>query len=94
MSKQKPGKPVSVERPPDGLWGSRLAKLRMDRGWSQTELAWRAQMNAGEVSKFETGSREPRVTALCRLCRALNVSADFLLGLADQPTPIETPEKK
>ncbi|MCC7014110.1 MAG: helix-turn-helix transcriptional regulator [Planctomycetes bacterium] len=76
-----------ADRAPDGLWGSRVASCRAAKGWNQTELAFHANMSAAEISRFENGAREPRVSGLVRLARALGVSADYLLGLSDDPAP-------
>ena len=79
--KAVPGKP---DAPPDGLWGGRLAAARAARGWTQTELAYHAGINAAEVSRYETGSRQPLASVLARLARALEVPSDYLLGLTDE----------
>lgn len=76
---------ASKEKPPDGLWGSRVRSAREAKGWNQTELAFYAEMSVAEISRFENGAREPRATGLVRLARALGVSSDYLLGLTDAP---------
>lgn len=37
---------------------------------------------------WEGGRRKPGADSLAALCRALDVSADYLLGLAPEPTPL------
>lgn len=71
-------------RPP-GLQGDRLVAARAVRGWTQTELAYHAEMNSTEVSRFERGIRQPVAPALSRLATALGCSSDYLLGLCDSP---------
>jgi len=44
----------------------------------------------GHISHFERGRRQPLVHNLVRLATALNVSTDFLLGLAPLTNPRTT----
>ena len=50
---------------------------------SQYALAKRLFMTQGVVNKYCTGKREPSLDVLIAICKELNVSADFLLGLTD-----------
>ena len=36
------------------------------------------------MSHYENGAREPGLDFVCRACRYFGVSADYLLGLADE----------
>ena len=67
--------------------GDRIREIREARGWSQNELAYRAQVWAADISAVECGHRDMRAPNLRRLCLALNVSADYLLGLSDHQAP-------
>lgn len=63
----------------------RLRSTRVVRGLTQEELA--KQMGWGErsnVSRLESGKHIPRADTLALLCRVLDVSADYLLGLRDE----------
>ncbi|PAT30975.1 XRE family transcriptional regulator [Vandammella animalimorsus] len=63
----------------DQALGQTLRKLRMERGWSQSELALRAQMDRNYLSLIELGRNSPSVRMLVRLCSALDVrTADVL----------------
>lgn len=68
--------------PPKHNLAARLKTARLKADLTQTELAAAAGCAQGNVSDYERGSVEPSVSVLCRLCRALGVSADTLLGLA------------
>jgi transcriptional regulator with XRE-family HTH domain len=57
--------------------GERLKRLRLDRGFSQRELA-APGVSYAYISRIEAGTRQPSVKALRRLAVKLNVSADFL----------------
>ena len=56
------------------------------RKLSQTELAEKARLQPSAISHFETGRRSPSFDNLRRLADALNVTTDYLLGRADEPT--------
>lgn len=53
--------------------------FREMRGWSQEELAERAEVHRTYVSQVERGLRNPTILIVARLARALKVSAADLL---------------
>ena len=59
----------------------RLRAARQRAGLNRKQLCAAARVNAGSVRKWELGEMAPRADSLKRLCRALDVSADWLLGL-------------
>ena len=62
--------------------GERLIAARERTGWTQEEVALRAQVPRQAISRLERGERSHvRSDVLGRLAIALEVSADFLLGL-------------
>ena len=66
----------------DQVLGQALRKLRTDKGWSQAELALRAEMNRNYLSLVELGRNSPSVRMLLRLCQALDVpAADVLVDV-------------
>lgn len=67
--------------PPTTL-GQRLRAARLAADLTQVELAAAAGLAQATVCDFEAGRSQPSAYSLCRLCRALGVSADTLLGLA------------
>lgn len=70
---------------------SRIYEIRMRRAWSQTELAERSGLSQNAISNYESGERQAGSAALAALSRALDCSADYLLGLTDDPTPHHVP---
>ena len=52
---------------------------------SQVELARATGLPPPSIAHFEGGSRKPSFDSLGKLATALNVSADYLLGLVDSP---------
>jgi transcriptional regulator with XRE-family HTH domain len=60
-------------------FGPRLRSLRERRGYSQADLAERAEMTQAAVSHLESGRRTPMMRTLYRLARALEVPVGDLL---------------
>ena len=73
------------------LFGQRLRETRKQRDLSQQELAARLGTAHGWISELEN-ARQTHVQAdtVYRLCEALSVSADYLMGLS--PKGISTPD--
>ena len=61
----------------------RLNEALIENGISQNALAQKIFMSQGVVNNYCTGKREPSLDVLIAICKELNVSADFLLGLTD-----------
>lgn len=61
--------------------GERVRMLRERAGLSQAELGNKAGINPNSISNWELGIAYPQYSGIKRLCRALNCSADELLGL-------------
>jgi len=62
-----------------------MSELRKARGLSQRAAAADLKISQALLSHYETGAREPGLGFVCRACRYYGVSADYLLGLADDP---------
>jgi transcriptional regulator with XRE-family HTH domain len=52
-----------------------------ERGWNQQELADAAGLTQGTVSKYLSGEREPKASALMSIAVALGVPIDQLVRL-------------
>jgi transcriptional regulator with XRE-family HTH domain len=59
----------------------RLSEARKRRGLAQCGLAVEAGIACSQISNYECGERLPSLENFFKLCVALNVSADELLGL-------------
>lgn len=59
--------------------GLRIAILRVEKGWSQAELAKRIGVSASAVGMYEQGRREPSLALLVCLAQTLGVTTDYLL---------------
>jgi transcriptional regulator with XRE-family HTH domain len=69
-------------------FGARVALARGKVGWTRRELAKRASLHEQHLAKVERGQR-PRLEAdtVVKLAKALGCTSDYLLGLAEDPTP-------
>jgi transcriptional regulator with XRE-family HTH domain len=62
--------------------GKRIAARRIALGWSQNELARRAEVNHPTLYKIEADQRlNPSISVVVRIARALGTSAEALYGL-------------
>jgi transcriptional regulator with XRE-family HTH domain len=59
--------------------GNRIARLRANAGLSQERFAEMIDKSRNCVIKIENNENIPKADTLMRICRVLNVSADFLL---------------
>lgn len=57
-----------------------MRKERMKQGMSQEALAHASGIHSSEISRIERGAREPRLSTLVRLARALSVTPSELLA--------------
>lgn len=61
-------------------FGANVRQARLDRGWTQEDLAHETGLATVQVSRIERGVREIRLTTLVRLIDGLDVPADKLLS--------------
>ena|ERR671923_80727 len=70
------------------VFGERLRTARKHQGMSQQQLGALVGADAPWISNLEKGKQSGLAAkTVYRFCRALGVSADYLLGLTDAPTP-------
>ena len=63
-----------------------LRRPRLQKGWSQEELAGEAGIHRTYVSDLERGARNPTITIIDKLAVTLDVPVGALLDM-DQPRP-------
>lgn len=68
----------------------RIKQWRYDHYVTQQQLADRLGCPRNTLQCWETGRRSPGCEALAELCRAMDVSADWLLGLSEEPGQCQT----
>lgn len=67
------------------ILGERIKRLRMANGLTQTELAEKINSSQKQIWKYESGQNEPSSGVLLNIATSLNTSADYLLGLTNNP---------
>ena len=65
-------------------FGERLRECRAEKGLTQAQLAARLSVTQSTVGKYERGALQPNLEMLVQLCKVLEVSADYLLGLESE----------
>ena len=66
-------------------FSKRLQQLREKKGWTQQELAAKADVPYMTIWRLERGEHDyPRVDIAKKLARTFGVSLDLLLGLYDE----------
>lgn len=63
-------------------FGSRLQRMRKDRGFTVVELARRMNVSRPTVWSWEAGKSSPRTSKLATLSEVLDVSEDELCGVS------------
>lgn len=64
------------------IFAERLKTARIKSGFTRKQLGDVIHISPNGFGLYETGKREPTLTSLIRLARTLNVSADWLIGVA------------
>jgi len=62
-----------------GNLGENLRAAREEREMTQEQVAERSGVQAGEISRIETGKRDPQVSTLLKIAKALKVPPGKLL---------------
>lgn len=75
------------------LFAKRLRELRKEKGLSQVQLGELLGYGDTAISSYETGRNEPSYTDLIRICKVLDVSADYILGISDIRKPYAVLDK-
>lgn len=65
-----------------------LKRLRKDYNYNQKQIAEILNTSQQQWSLYENGMRELSTSQIIKLCKKLNVSADYVLGLTDRRTSL------
>ena len=68
----------------DNHLAEKIAKLRKEKGLTQSQLAEMINVSNKTISRWETGEGYPEITLLMPLAKALGVTTDYLLKEDDQ----------
>ena len=70
--------------------GGRLAKARLERNLTQSQLAAQAGVSKNTVQRLESGSAATQLSGFIRVCRVLDLVERFdLLVPEPVPSPVE-----
>lgn len=67
------------------LFGQRLKEARKTAGEKQEDLAVVIGVTKTQVSEMENGKKTTTVEKVALICEHYRISADYLLGLKDEP---------
>ncbi len=56
------------------LYGERIRRLRKERGFSQEQIALRAEITTSYFGQIERGQANPSVALLEKICEVMNVN--------------------
>ncbi len=64
-------------------FANRLKELRIEKSYSQSELAKLLNVDQRTISNWENAVREPDFDMLIKITLLFDTSTDYLLGLTD-----------
>lgn len=65
-------------------YSQKIKELRLERGWSQQDVADRVGLNKMTISQYENGNRKPSLDAIEKLAEVFHVDMNYLLGFTDK----------
>lgn len=65
----------------------RIRQIRQERGLTQEQMAAKLGTSQGHYYRYELGNTEIPASRIADICRILEVSADYILGLSEHPQP-------
>lgn len=68
----------------DMKFTERLNELIKISGKKQVDIAKEINVSKQCITDYKSGKSVPSLETLCALCRCLDVSSDYLLGLTDE----------
>lgn len=74
--------------------GKKIKLLRQEKNWSQDELAFHAQIDGRQISRYENDKVTPSVEVVVKLAKAFEVSVDHLLFDDAPKRPLYEPANK
>lgn len=62
-------------------YGIRLKEARKAKGYTQTEIAKLMEIPQQNWQRYESGKLDLKMSTIYRICKTLNISSDWLIGL-------------
>jgi transcriptional regulator with XRE-family HTH domain len=69
--------------------GNRLKEAREALGMTQEDLADKIGVQPLQINRYEHEKNKPSSEIILKMAEALSVSTDYLVGLTDDPMPVE-----
>ena len=66
----------------------RIREIRIKNNETQQQLADLLETTQQAYLKYEKGINEMPIRRIIKLCEHYNLSADYILGLTDEPKPL------
>lgn len=63
------------------MFGERLKKIRIEKGYTQAQLAEKLMTTQSTLGKYERGELQPSLETIKAICKVLDVSSDYLLEI-------------
>lgn len=64
-------------------YGKRLKQARLNKGYTQVEIASKIGVPQQTWQRYETGKNDLKMSTIYAICKVLDISADWLLGLTE-----------
>lgn len=71
------------------IYTKRMRDTREDNDEMQKEIAAALKMTTQQYQLYESGKRKIPIDKFKEFCEHYNISADYLLGIIDEPRPIK-----
>lgn len=68
---------------------TRIRNVREDRDFTQAEIGKLLNKSQQGYNHIEAGRAELKIEDLAKLCTFYNLSADYLIGLTNNPKPLK-----
>lgn len=62
-------------------YGTRLRAARKNKGLTQIELAQKLGLSQTSYQRMKSGKYDLRMSSIYNICKTLNISSDWLIGL-------------
>lgn len=66
----------------------RMREIREDKDLTQAQIGELLQKSQQGYNHIESGRAELKIDDLAKLCEFYNISADYIIGLIDEPKPL------
>lgn len=68
---------------------TRIRNIREDKDLTQAQVGKLLQKSQQGYNHIEAGRAELKIEDLVKLCKFYNLSADYLIGIIDEPKPLK-----